>query len=81
METRRQARGRLAGWNEQCTREADKRKWNPISQTEVLTEPEVLRSRDLETGTSRSRNGKTEIGKGEPKYVNGEAHTTDDDHE
>jgi hypothetical protein len=52
-------------------READKRKWNPRSQTEVLKEPEVLRSRDLETGTGRPRNGKTEIGKGEPKYVNG----------
>jgi hypothetical protein len=25
----------------------------------------------METGTSRPRNGKTEIGKGEPKYVNG----------
>jgi hypothetical protein len=25
----------------------------------------------METGTSRLRNGKTEIGKGEPKYVNG----------
>jgi hypothetical protein len=46
-------------------------KWNPKSQTEVLTESEVLRSRDLETGTGRPRNGKIEIGKGEPKYVNG----------